>query len=107
MPALNAGKILVLEGYLNDLLRDQVSAGGTALDLGTDRVYGATHQIGDDTRNIPERPFLSRSAQDDTEILAILRDHLQRPGAGSRPERFRTLDVTHPGQESIAAQPAS
>lgn len=72
----NADKILVLDSYLKDLLRYQVSEGGTALDLGTDRVYGDTHQFGDPDRNIPARPFLGLSDQDKAEVLEIIHDHL-------------------------------
>lgn len=70
----NADKILVLDGFLRDLLRYQED--GQTLEFGTDRPYGATHQFGDPDRNIPARPFLGISDDDEIEILAILRDHL-------------------------------
>ncbi len=72
----NRDKILILEGDLRDLLRYQASADG--LELGTDRIYGATHQLGDDRRNIPERPFLGLSDEDQQTVLEILNDHLMR-----------------------------
>lgn len=78
----NKDKILVLEGHLKDLLRYQVTEAGAALELGTDRIYGATHQFGDETRNIPARPFLGLSAQDQAEVLEIIEDHLRRAGGG-------------------------
>jgi phage virion morphogenesis protein len=71
----NADKILVLDGYLSGLLTYQVSSDG--LELGTNRIYGATHQFGDPARNIPERPWLGLSDDDRTEVLEILGDHLR------------------------------
>lgn len=71
----NRDKILILTGELRDLLRYQASA--TELVLGTDRRYGATHQFGDERRNIPERPFLGLSDDDRQAVLDILGDHLK------------------------------
>lgn len=70
----NADKILMLDGFLRDLLRYRED--GQTLEFGTARPYGATHQFGDPDRNIPARPFLGISDDDEIEILAILRDHL-------------------------------
>ncbi len=72
----NKDKILVLDGYLSGLLTYQVSSDG--LELGTNRIYGATHQFGAPQRNIPARPFLGLSEDDRTEVLEILSDHLTR-----------------------------
>lgn len=69
--------ILVLNFYLRSMLRYQASS--TELVFGTDRVYGATHQYGDDTRGIPARPFLGISDKDEAEILAILMDWMSQP----------------------------
>lgn len=71
----NADKILVLDGYLYGLLRYQVS--DSELELGTDRVYGATHQLGDPERNIPARPYLGISDTDREDVLDILREYLE------------------------------
>ncbi|MGB0468325.1 MAG: phage virion morphogenesis protein [Pontibacterium sp.] len=38
--------------------------------------YAATHQFGDDRRNIPARPFLGISDGDEREILEILQDEI-------------------------------
>jgi len=70
------GLKLVLDGFLRDLMRYQVSA--TAIEFGTDRVYGATHQFGAPERGIPPRPFLGLSAEDGVQILDIVADHLSR-----------------------------
>lgn len=78
----NQDKILVLYGYLSGLLRYQVGAGGTRLELGTDRVYGATHQFGDPRRNIPARPFIGLSDDDRRMILEVVQDHHRRALGG-------------------------
>ena len=72
--ALAGLKILQDRGTLHDTLRYQASASG--VEIGTDRIYGATHQFG--RGNIPARPFLGLSAGDRQDILAIVRDHLAR-----------------------------
>ena len=67
--------ILALDGYLKGTLAKRVSAG--RLEIGSNRVYAATHQLGDKRRNIPARPFLGLSGADKAEILSVLADHLQ------------------------------
>lgn len=67
--------ILVLNGYLKGTLAKRVSAG--RLEIGSNRVYAATHQLGDDSRNIPARPFLGLSGENKAEILSLLADHLR------------------------------
>ncbi len=70
----SSDKILLLDGYLRDLLAYNASDSG--LEFGTNRIYGATHQFGDPARHIPARPWLGLSATDETEVLDILSDHL-------------------------------
>jgi phage virion morphogenesis protein len=77
----NAERILVLEGWLRDQLSYQVD--GQRLELGTARIYGATHQFGREEAGIPARPFLGLSEADQAEILEILREHLEA-GLGGR-----------------------
>lgn len=69
----NKDKILVLDGYLRDTLAYNTNSQG--LELGTNLIYGATHQFGDDDRGIEARPYLGINADDETEIIAILNDH--------------------------------
>lgn len=69
----NRDKILVLDGWLRQL---NYAASKTELRLGTDRVYGATHQFGDPVRNIPARPFLGLDDAERNEILAALAEWL-------------------------------
>jgi phage gpG-like protein len=73
--ALARSKILVERSDLRDTLRYQASSDG--LLFGTDRIYGASHQFGDDDRNIPAREFLGLSDEDQAEIIAIIDSHLE------------------------------
>jgi phage virion morphogenesis protein len=77
--ARNADKILILDSYLKDLLRYQVTPSAMALELGTDRIYGATHQFGDEERGIPARPYLGLSDADRSEVLRIVTEYLGDP----------------------------
>lgn len=70
----NADKVLIESGDLMGLLH--YNASDDALEFGTDRIYGATHQFGDASRNIPARPFLGISSEDEAEILNIIEDHI-------------------------------
>ena len=73
-----AAGMLVYDDLLKGTLRYQIS--GNALELGTDRPYGATHQFGRDFGRgapIPARPFLGLSTADERDVLDILREHLR------------------------------
>lgn len=70
----NRDKILVLDELLQGSLA--FNASKDSVEFGTNLIYGATHQFGDDSRNIPARPFLGISEDDEAEILEILRDYL-------------------------------
>lgn len=74
--AKNKDRILVLDGYLRDLMRYQSSP--EALEFGTDRIYGAAHQFGRPEINLPARPFLGLSDADEREVLEIIKDQLDR-----------------------------
>ncbi|MEZ5571183.1 MAG: phage virion morphogenesis protein [Halioglobus sp.] len=69
-----ADKILILDDFLRGDLAYQVD--GNGLQLGTNVVYGATHQFGRTKGNIPARPFLGFSDADIDEIEAIAQDYL-------------------------------
>lgn len=49
---------------------------GVSTGPGTD-AYAATHQFGDDSRNIDARPFLGIGPDDEAEIIAILQEALE------------------------------
>ena len=84
----NLDKILIETGQLSEHIRYQIEGG--ALLFGTNEVYGATHQFGMKkgyagctTRgapipwgDIPARPFLGISEDDEGDILDLLKTHL-------------------------------
>lgn len=67
-------KILQRTGTMRVTLRYFVTAKG--LMFGSSMVYAATHQYGDDRRNIPARPFLQITDEDRRAISEIINDHL-------------------------------
>ncbi|MCP4696534.1 MAG: phage virion morphogenesis protein [Gammaproteobacteria bacterium] len=77
-----ADKILILKSYLDKELRYQAT--DDELLFGTDAPYGATHQFGDEGRNIPARPYLGLSKDDEEEIRHIMslymHDSVMTPG---------------------------
>ena len=102
-----SSKTLIERGYLRDSIRYQADSNGVR--IGTNRIYGAIHQLGGRTSahvikpknkkalswpgarnpvkgvhhpgsNIPARPFLGVSAQDKERILEIIADHLEARG---------------------------
>jgi len=85
--------ILREKGTLQDTLRKQVTS--TELAFGTDRPYGAVHQFGQKKGasgsakghpipwgDIPARPYLGLSAEDETEVLFIIHEYLLEPVSG-------------------------
>ena len=49
-----------------------------SVEVGTSLLYGATHQFGDDDRNIPARPYLGLSGGNEDDLLAVVEDWLDR-----------------------------
>lgn len=85
--------ILREKGTLQDTMRHQVTS--TELAFGTDRPYGAVHQFGQKKGasgssksrpipwgDIPERPYLGLSSDDETEVVLIIHDYLSEPIKG-------------------------
>ena len=72
----NADKVLIESGMLMESLHYNVAP--DRLEFGTDRIYGATHQFGRPEANIPARPFLGISREDEAEILNIIEDRILR-----------------------------
>ena len=99
----NPRKILTGRGYLADSIRYQANDAGVR--IGTNRIYGAIHQLGGKTKphvirpknkkalawpggrhparavnhpgsEIPARPFLGLSRQDRDRVLEVVSDHL-------------------------------
>lgn len=72
----NANLILTLNSYLRGTLNYRASP--REVRIGTPLIYGATHQFGRPEKNIPARPFLGLSSDDETMILDALNDWLSR-----------------------------
>lgn len=78
---------LVDTGVLQDTIRYQLTPGGNGVEIGTNRFAGewtggaAVHQFGDKKGNIPARPFIGLSANDEREILDVL-DRFLRQAIG-------------------------
>ncbi|OIO58123.1 MAG: phage virion morphogenesis protein, partial [Proteobacteria bacterium CG1_02_64_396] len=66
--------ILVLDGFMRDSF--SYTADGSGMALGTNKIQAATHQFGDDSRGIPERPFLGVNDEDEERIFEVFQDHL-------------------------------
>jgi phage virion morphogenesis protein len=63
----------------NDLLNSIsyiVYIDGSKVEIGTNLIYAATHQFGDDTRNIPARTYLGFSSENLEDIQAIVDDFM-------------------------------
>ncbi|MEN6375329.1 MAG: phage virion morphogenesis protein [Smithella sp.] len=47
-----------------------------SIEVGSNMIYAATHQFGDDDRNIPERAFLGISEANETELIHNIDNYL-------------------------------
>ena len=63
--------LLLGEGNLMDSIQSSVDGRGF-VEVGSNLIYAATHQFGDDARNIPARPFLGISSNDEGLVLEII-----------------------------------
>lgn len=73
--------LLMGAGDLDDSLTHTVLLGADCVEVGSNLIYAATHQYGDERRNIPARPYLGISSDDEAEIYAVLDDFLERTTA--------------------------
>lgn len=62
---------LVMEGGLRDSIESQVTGSASVL-IGETKIYAATHQWGDKTRNIPARPSLGINEQNARDIENLI-----------------------------------
>ena len=62
--------LLMNEGDLVDDIHFQVE--GSQVVVGSSLIYAATHQMGDDSRNIKARPFLGISTDNENDLIQIL-----------------------------------
>jgi len=78
------GKTLVDKGHLRDSLVHQAS--NSYVDIGTNLIYAGIHQFGGKTGRagaveMPARPYLGLSDDDNRDILDIVAKHLRKSGA--------------------------
>ncbi|HBD18678.1 MAG TPA: phage virion morphogenesis protein [Arenimonas sp.] len=69
------------EGDLIGSLDHVVS--GNEVEIGSNLIYAATHQFGDEERNIQARPYLGLSAGDEAEIERTILDWFREIGVGA------------------------
>lgn len=67
------------EGDLLDSITHEVD--GEAAEIGTNLIYAATHQFGDEERGIPARAFLGISPGDAAELARLVVDYGQELAA--------------------------
>ena len=86
----NVGKVLTLEGFLRGGIAHR--AGPDGVDVGSPLIYAGTHQFGAARGafgatsrgapipwgDIPARPFLGLSVEDEDEVAALVTDYLRR-----------------------------
>jgi phage gpG-like protein len=77
------GTTLVDHGNLRDSITPNVFADGSGVEHGSNMIYAAIHQFGGKAgRNravtLPARPFIGISPDDESQINAIVEDHIQR-----------------------------
>lgn len=65
--------LLQSEGGLLDSIQYLVTDG--EVEVGSNLIYAATQQYGDDARGIPARPYLGISDENEAEIDELLQDH--------------------------------
>jgi len=64
-----AGRTLLMgEDHLLDTIT-HLNVDRDSLEVGSNMIYAATHQFGDDERNIPARPFLGISDDNETDLI--------------------------------------
>ncbi len=72
----DGGAFLDASGALIDSLDYQATSDEVL--VGSNLVYAATHQFGDESRNIEARPFLGISQQNEKELLKVMNDAINR-----------------------------
>lgn len=79
---VSSGGLLELHGGLLDSIQFEVR--GDTLVEGSNLIYSWTHQIGDESRGIPDRPYLGLSPEDGDEIEETVIDWLKEMTGFSR-----------------------
>ncbi|MDR2942788.1 MAG: phage virion morphogenesis protein [Treponema sp.] len=69
---------LVFTGDLRMSVTSEVQGGGWSVIVGAAKEYANVHQYGFEAKNIPARPFIGISAENQREIEEIIRAYLRR-----------------------------
>lgn len=69
------GDLLDSIGYVPDAEQVEI---GVGVETGSNLIYAATHQMGDDSRNIPARAYLGLSLDDESELEKVVDDFISR-----------------------------
>lgn len=64
--------LLQSSGHLLDSITHNVTGVGDAVEVGSDLIYAATHEFGDERRGIPQREFLGLSDENTADILSVV-----------------------------------
>lgn len=64
--------LLESEGGLMDSLGYAVAFDGSQVEIGSNLIYAATHQAGDEDRNIPARTYLGLSSDNEEDLEAVV-----------------------------------
>jgi len=70
------GGLLQFQGHLLDSITSAV-VGNDEAEWGSNLVYAATHQFGDEGRNIPARPYLGLSDDNADDLVALATDFVR------------------------------
>jgi phage virion morphogenesis protein len=70
--------LLESKGMLIGSLGYAVALAGDQVEVGSNLIYAATHQFGDPKRNIPARPYLGLSGEDEAELEEVIDNFLRR-----------------------------
>lgn len=71
-------RLLESEGDLMDSIGYAIYLDGSGVEVGSNLVYAATHQFGDEDRNIPARPYLGLSDDNMAELEDIVDRFIDR-----------------------------
>jgi len=66
------------EGFLLASMCYVPGMAGDTVEIGSNMVYALTHQKGDEERNIPARPYLGLSQDDENDLEKVIDDFLLR-----------------------------
>lgn len=66
--------LLISEGDLLDSIQFETDSFEVA--VGSNKIYAATHQYGDPSRNIVDRPYLGLSAENEADLVRLTVDFL-------------------------------